>query len=175
MPPKLQNASRSDDGAPRKIINFRTDIFQLGYILWLLAEHKSNVSGCLCAKSACTKLPRYPNNRSCSRPQNCCNFRRMSCATSDHDQQAIRGTVSGSRPEARHRQRRSGSYVTTLQRSSWTGHWTAATASASLVRGNAGLSTAHGQNDHAASQPCAPIPERTAISAMDLVENESSP
>jgi hypothetical protein len=37
------------------------------------------------------------------------------------------------------------------------------------------LSTAHGQNDHAASQPCAPIPERTATSAMDLVENESSP
>lgn len=42
-------------------------------------------------------------------------------------------------------------------------------------RRRSSLSTAHGQNDHAASQPCAPIPERTAISAMDLVENESSP
>lgn len=60
MPPELRHASSSDDRAPQKMMNFRTDIFQLGYALWLLAEHKSYVpSGYFCAESACLKLPRY--------------------------------------------------------------------------------------------------------------------
>ena len=59
MPPELRNASKSNDAAQGKIMNFRTDVFQLGYILWLLAEHRSNISGYLCPKSACTSFPRY--------------------------------------------------------------------------------------------------------------------
>jgi hypothetical protein len=59
MPPELRNTSKSDDRALWKTMNFRTDIFQLGLFLWLLAEHKPKVLGHLCTKSACTKLPRY--------------------------------------------------------------------------------------------------------------------
>ena len=59
MPPELRNPTQSNGAPQRKIMNFRTDVFQLGYILWRLAEHRSNVSGYLCAKLACTNFPRY--------------------------------------------------------------------------------------------------------------------
>jgi hypothetical protein len=55
-PLELQNTS---NGAPQKMMNCRTDIFQLGYLLWLLAEHKPKGFSYLCARSACTRSPRY--------------------------------------------------------------------------------------------------------------------
>ena len=59
IPPELRKTSESDEAARRRTMNFRTDIFQLGYILWFLAEHRSNISGYLCARSGCTNVPRH--------------------------------------------------------------------------------------------------------------------
>jgi hypothetical protein len=54
--PEIRSTS---NGAPLKMMDGRTDIFQLGYLLWLLAEHKPKGYGYFCAKSACTNFPRY--------------------------------------------------------------------------------------------------------------------
>ena len=59
MPPELRNVTKSDEATPYKIMNFRTDVFQLGHVLWLLAEHRQSMAGYLCAKSVCTSFPRY--------------------------------------------------------------------------------------------------------------------
>ena len=40
-------------------LNDRTDIYQLGYILWLIAEQKGNTTGIRCSRYACTSFPRY--------------------------------------------------------------------------------------------------------------------
>ena len=43
-----------------KTLNFRTDIFTLGLILWQLAEHRAHFyGGDLCSRHGCTNLPRY--------------------------------------------------------------------------------------------------------------------
>lgn len=60
MAPELRDASRTDTYALNKMVNYRTEIFQLGLILWKLAEHKMNVfPGYFCSKSRCTYRPRY--------------------------------------------------------------------------------------------------------------------
>lgn len=60
MPPELRDQPQSDKLAARKkTTNFRTDIFQLGLILWLIVEHKPKAVGYLCAKAVCTHYPRY--------------------------------------------------------------------------------------------------------------------
>jgi hypothetical protein len=59
MPPELREPSERHNGVAPDVLNFETDIFQLGLILWLLAEHRPNCDGYLCAKSRCTKFPRY--------------------------------------------------------------------------------------------------------------------
>lgn len=41
------------------ISSFRTDLFQLGLTLWLLAEHKAYYGGLYCRTNACTQWPRY--------------------------------------------------------------------------------------------------------------------
>ena len=43
---------------PREL-DFRSDIFMLGMLLWQLAEHRSNVAGYLCLRNACTSVPRH--------------------------------------------------------------------------------------------------------------------
>ena len=43
---------------PREL-DFHSDIFMLGMLLWQLAEHKSNVAGYLCLRNACTSVPRH--------------------------------------------------------------------------------------------------------------------
>ena len=57
VPPELRSKPGSNF-SPKKM-NFRTDIFQLGFILWLLAEHKSTVCGYYCIRNGCTTVPRY--------------------------------------------------------------------------------------------------------------------
>ena len=57
VPPELR--SQSGDAPSQKKMTFRTDIFQLGFILWLLAEHKSTVCGYYCVRNGCTTIPRY--------------------------------------------------------------------------------------------------------------------
>ena len=60
MAPELRDASRTDTYALNKLVDYRTEIFQLGLILWKLAEHKMNVfPGYFCSKSRCTYRPRY--------------------------------------------------------------------------------------------------------------------
>lgn len=47
-----------DKGLPQSP-NFRTEIFVLGMLLWLLAEHRATRIGYLCARNGCTNRPRY--------------------------------------------------------------------------------------------------------------------
>ena len=56
MPPELRG---TDGNASQQPFNDRTDIFQLGLHLWLLAEHKGNIIGSRCSRSVCTHIPRY--------------------------------------------------------------------------------------------------------------------
>ena len=65
-PPELRNRFRDDHpgSAIREKLNFHTDIFQLGLVLWQLTEHIPRHGGHLCAKSACTHWPR----RTCVAP-----------------------------------------------------------------------------------------------------------
>lgn len=59
-PPELRTRHQNDrsGSAVRDNLNFQTDIFQLGLVLWLLMEHVPRGLGHFCAKSACTHLPR---------------------------------------------------------------------------------------------------------------------
>lgn len=61
MPPELRG---NLDGSSNNVFTFRTDIFQLGYVLWLLIQQKYKYRGMLCAMNACTKFPRH----SCQEP-----------------------------------------------------------------------------------------------------------
>ena len=56
MAPELRGIPPSETW---KMATFRTEIFQLGMLLWLLAEHRDNPTGCFCSKFACTSRPRY--------------------------------------------------------------------------------------------------------------------
>ena len=56
IPPELQN---SHGIAPQVAFNDRTDVFQFGLLLWLLAEHKGNTDGVRCSRYVCTNIPRY--------------------------------------------------------------------------------------------------------------------
>ena len=58
MPPELRVPSAGGHG-PCQTTNYRTDIFQLGFILWLLAEHRPHITAYMCAISACTTSPRF--------------------------------------------------------------------------------------------------------------------
>ncbi|KAL9630872.1 MAG: hypothetical protein Q9164_006199, partial [Protoblastenia rupestris] len=59
LAPELRTASHVHCKPPVKVMTSRTDVFQLGRILWLLIEHKANIFGYLCALSGCTSHPRY--------------------------------------------------------------------------------------------------------------------
>ena len=56
----MRTRYRNDDSgsAVRGHLNFQTDVFQLGMVLWLLMEHVPKSLGHFCAKAACTHLPR---------------------------------------------------------------------------------------------------------------------
>jgi hypothetical protein len=56
MPPEVQSPHGN---APQQPFNDRTDIFQLALLLWLLAEHKANITGVRCSRYICTNIPRY--------------------------------------------------------------------------------------------------------------------
>ena len=57
IPPELRDLHCKDrsGSAVRDNLNFQTDIFQLGLVLWLLLEHGD--MGFFCARSACTHRP----------------------------------------------------------------------------------------------------------------------
>ena len=56
-PPELRESFKVKDDF-YKMLNYQSDIFQLGQILWLLAEHRASSSGLLCARSACATSSR---------------------------------------------------------------------------------------------------------------------
>ena len=69
MPPELRSSPQSYGVATRnKTMNFRTDVFQLGLILWLLVEHKPKGRGHFWARSVCTHYPRYTCEANHSNP-----------------------------------------------------------------------------------------------------------
>ena len=58
LAPELR--SKPYNTPPRKSMSFWTDIFQLGLVLWALAEHRAYVGHwCYCPRNACTSVPRY--------------------------------------------------------------------------------------------------------------------
>jgi serine/threonine protein kinase len=59
VPPELRSHLQVHGTAQQKAMNFQTDIFQLGLILWLLAENRPNAKGYFCKKYACSSVPRY--------------------------------------------------------------------------------------------------------------------
>lgn len=66
MPPEFRHLYRDNysDPAIRDKMNFHTDIFQLGLVLWHVTEHIPKVAGYSCARYACTHWPR----RTCIAP-----------------------------------------------------------------------------------------------------------
>lgn len=59
MAPEMREIPLSEKSTLGKMVTFRTEIFQLGLLLWMLAEQRSNTSGVFCARNACTFRPRY--------------------------------------------------------------------------------------------------------------------
>jgi hypothetical protein len=61
LPPELRERVTFD--TPRipssTTMNFKTDIFQLGFAVWLIAEHRPHSWGYYCLRNACTSVPRY--------------------------------------------------------------------------------------------------------------------
>lgn len=57
--PELFTASYTNTTTFMKRVTFRTEVFQLGLILWMLVEHKNNTAGLFCSKFGCTCYPRY--------------------------------------------------------------------------------------------------------------------
>ncbi|KAK3325144.1 hypothetical protein B0H66DRAFT_110908 [Apodospora peruviana] len=64
IPPEL----RGIEAGKEQCLNDRTDIFQLGMMLWLLADHKGNLTGSKCSRYACTSIPRYKCTAAHSNP-----------------------------------------------------------------------------------------------------------
>lgn len=59
LPPELRRSVAPGALVTNQKLTFRTDIFQLGLVLWLLAEHSSTVCGIYCRKALCSTTPRY--------------------------------------------------------------------------------------------------------------------
>ena len=60
LPPELWRMNFDTCTIPRSTpLNFQTDVFQLGYSIWLIAEHQPHAWGYYCTRAACTNVPRY--------------------------------------------------------------------------------------------------------------------
>ncbi len=62
MPPELREGYNARPQSLLKTSNFQTDIFQLGLILWQVAELQMKPSAVFCARDACTHSPSYMCN-----------------------------------------------------------------------------------------------------------------
>ena len=49
-------------------LNFQTDVFQLGQLIWLIAEHQPSSQGYYCTRALCTNVPRYQCTASDTEP-----------------------------------------------------------------------------------------------------------
>ena len=69
LPPELWRTKFDTCRIPRSIpLNFQTDVFQLGLLTWLIAEHQPHTWGYYCTKAACTNVPRYQCTASHTKP-----------------------------------------------------------------------------------------------------------
>jgi hypothetical protein len=59
LPPELRHSAAPGALLAGQKLTFRTDNFQIGLVLWLLAEHSSTVCGIHCRKALCSTTPRY--------------------------------------------------------------------------------------------------------------------
>lgn len=60
LPPELWRMNLETCRKPSSTpLNFQTDVFQLGFSIWLIAEHRPNSRGYYCTRAACTNVPRY--------------------------------------------------------------------------------------------------------------------
>lgn len=60
LPPELQRMNINTCRAPSSTpLNFQTDVFQLGFLIWLIAEHRADSWGYYCTRAVCTAVPRY--------------------------------------------------------------------------------------------------------------------
>ena len=59
LPPEVREARKNLGPNLEFRPNFRTDVFQLGKVLWQLGEHVAVIRGFICAKSGCLHFPRY--------------------------------------------------------------------------------------------------------------------
>ena len=69
-PPETRLMCQRNNVTQCKTLNFRTDIFQLGLILWHLAEHRPyrRRDALSCSRSACNSRPRYSCNADHANP-----------------------------------------------------------------------------------------------------------
>ena len=69
LPPELWRMNFDTCRIPRSTpLNFQTDVFQLGFLIWLIAEHKSVTFGYYCTRAVCTNVPRYQCTASHNEP-----------------------------------------------------------------------------------------------------------
>ena len=61
MPPELRKIpmNASSQLQVEDLVNFSTDIFQLGLVLWQILEQKAGAWGLICARSGCLSFPRH--------------------------------------------------------------------------------------------------------------------
>ena len=69
LPPELWRMSFDTCRIPRSTpLNFQTDVFQLGFSIWLIAEHITHAQGYYCTRAVCTNVPRYQCTASHTEP-----------------------------------------------------------------------------------------------------------
>ena len=61
VPPelRLQQSASLNSAQDNRLLNFKTDIFQLGLVLWQILQQARGVRAILCAQSGCTQFPRH--------------------------------------------------------------------------------------------------------------------
>ena len=70
LPPELWSMYLNKGSIPRSTpLNFQTDVFQLGLLIWLIAEHQPHTWGnYYCIRAVCTNVPRYQCTASHAQP-----------------------------------------------------------------------------------------------------------
>ena len=60
LPPELWRLNLDTCIIPRSTpLNYQTDVFQLGLLIWLIVEHRPHTWGYYCTRAVCTNVPRY--------------------------------------------------------------------------------------------------------------------
>ena len=69
LPPELWRMNFDTCRVSRNTpLNFQTDVFQLGHLIWLIAEHQTSSQGHYCTRALCTNVPRYQCTASHTEP-----------------------------------------------------------------------------------------------------------